>query len=71
MYALAAVPLINSLQAPVNKIWYADDAVSTGEINNLRSWWDENVSSGHSFGYHANASKTWLVVKEEFVTSGL
>ena len=29
-------------------------------------WWDEISRLGPSFGYHANASKTWLVTKAEF-----
>ena len=29
MYALATVPLIDSLNAPVNQVWYADDAAAT------------------------------------------
>ena len=66
MYALATVPLIDSLNAPVNQVWYADDAAATGKIANLRTWWDGIVTHGPGYGYHANASKTWLVVKEEF-----
>ncbi len=61
MYALAIVPLINNLQAPVNQIMYSDDAPAPGKINNLRSWWNKVASSG------AYASKTWLVVKEGFM----
>ena len=66
MYALATVPLIDSLNAPVDQVWYADDAAATGKIANLRTWWDGIVTHGPGYGYHANASKTWLVVKEEF-----
>ena len=31
----------------------------------LWEWWDELKSLGPQFGYFANASKTWLVYKEE------
>ena len=31
----------------------------------LRDWWDRLVSCGEDYGYSANASKTWLVVKPE------
>ena len=65
MYALPTVPLIDSLNAPVNQVWYADDAAATGKIVNLRTWWD---------GYHANASKTCqqlkqldVIVRQQFV----
>jgi hypothetical protein len=31
----------------------------------LKIWWDELSEQGPLFGYHPNASKTYLVVKEE------
>jgi len=65
-YALATVPLITKLSDSVDQIWYADDAAATGKISCLRSWWDDIVTHGPSFGYFANASKTWLVVKPTF-----
>ena len=66
MYALATGPLINSLNSPVKQIWYADNPAAIGKIANLRSCWDELSAQGLSFDYYANASKTWLVVKERF-----
>ena len=66
MYALATVPLIKSLPTSVNQVWYADDAAATGKIADLREWWDEISRLGPSYGYYANGSKTWLVVKKEF-----
>ena len=65
-YALATVPLITKLSDSVDQTWYADDAAATGRISCLRSWWDDIVTHGPSFGYFANASKTWLVVKPTF-----
>ena len=62
-YALATVPLITKLSDSVDQTWYADDAAATGKISSLRSWWDDIVMHGPSFGYFANAAKTWLVVK--------
>jgi len=59
------VPLITKLSDSVDQIWYADDTAATGKIC-LRSWWDDIVTHGPSFGYFANASKTWLVVKPTF-----
>ena len=38
-------------------------------VHNLRSWWDTLSSRGPAFGYHPNASKTYLVVKQEHETS--
>lgn len=66
MYALATVPLIRRLTSTVKQTWYADDAAATGKLARLRVWWDEISCLGPGFGYHANASKTWLVTKAEF-----
>ena len=38
----------------------------SGTISDLRSWWDQLSSFGPAFGYFQNASKTWLVIKEQF-----
>ena len=31
----------------------------------IRAWWDDLSDQGPIFGYHPNASKTYLVVKQE------
>ena len=64
MYTIAILPLIRRINKDVKQAWYADNATATGNITNLRSWWDKLVSMGPAYGYHVNASKTWLVVKE-------
>jgi hypothetical protein len=72
MYALAIAPLINQLKdrcPDVYQAWYADDASGASTCSGLRQWWDELLHLGQCFGYHPNASKTYLVVKEEFETS--
>ena len=44
MYALALLPLINSLSDDaIKQIWYADDAASCGQIEHIRSRWDKLV----------------------------
>ena len=65
MYAIATVPLIYRLQQQVTQVWFADDAKAGGRLLDLRDWWDRLVSCGEDYGYSANASKTWLVVKPE------
>ena len=64
-YALATVPFLSKLSDSVNQTWYADDAAATGKVSCLRSWWDDIEKHGPSFGYYANAFKTWLVVKPD------
>ena len=68
MYALAITPLIDRLRAScpeVHQAWYADDATGASTSKGLRLWWNELANCGPSFGYYPNASKTYLVVKEE------
>ena len=69
-YALSTVPLINKLPSAKN-VWYADDAAAVGKINDIRKWWNDIVTYGSGFGYFVNASKTWLVVKEEHYSSAV
>ena len=66
MYALATVSLIKRLTSTVKQTWYVDDATTTGKIIQLPVWWDEICCVGPSYGYFANGSKSWLVIKEEF-----
>ena len=51
-------------------MWYADDATATGSLPALFSWWKKLCDSGPSYGYYANADKTWLVVKEQHLNKG-
>ena len=70
MYALAITPLINELhsQCPeVSQIWFADDSTATSDCTALRKWWDLLCTSGPKFGYHPNASKSFLIVKEPYI----
>ncbi len=64
MYGLAIVPLIKKLDGTCRQIWYADDSAAWGSLDQLQSWWSQLSRIGPGFGYFANPSKTWLVVKE-------
>ena len=66
MCALAITLLIDQLRQncpEINQAWYADDATS---CRGLRLWCNELMDPGPYFGYHPNASKTYLVVKQEY-----
>lgn len=65
MYAIGILPLIHRLDQQVKQVWYADDATTGGKLRHLYSWWNQLLRCGPEYGYHANASKTWLVVKQE------
>ena len=65
MYALGVVPLIRRLNHLARQLWFADDASAGGHLTDLVAWWKKLNELGPAFGYYPNASKTWLVVKEE------
>ena len=63
MYALAITPSIDHLEdESAKQIWYADNATACGKI---RIWWDRIINKGPDYEYFPNATKTWLIVKEE------
>ena len=69
MYALVITPLIrrlNELQEDVSQVWFADNITAAASCHNLRSWWDQLSTIGPHYGYQSNASKTFLVVKDEY-----
>ena len=72
MYALAITPLFTSCMRSscphVQQVWFADDATGASTCSNLKAWWNKFSSHGPTFGYHPNASKTYLVVKEKHTT---
>ena len=66
MYAIAITPLINSLESEsLKQIWHADYAAAGGKLSHLKAWWDRLTELGPDYGYYPNASKSWLIVKEE------
>ena len=69
-YALSTRPLIDALKCDnsTKQIWYADDATAAGSSSALKQWWQRLLEIGPSFGYYANASKTWLVTKERYMS---
>ena len=65
IYALGTLPLVRLAQAKATQAWFADDASAGDKLVKLRAWWSSLCEHGPRYGYHANASKTWLVVKEQ------
>ena len=65
MYAIAVTPLIHQVEeSEVKQVWFTDDATAGGNLVNLKEWWEHIIQLGPNYGYHPNASKTWLIVKE-------
>ena len=63
-YAIGILPLINRLTQLCKQVCFADDATGAGSVENVKKWWDAIVKEGPRFGYHPNALKMWLIVKE-------
>ena len=69
MYAIATTPIMHKLDklSQVKQVWFADDASVGGQLHRLKHWWDKIEEIRPDLGYHANATKSWLIVKEEHV----
>ena len=67
MYAVAILPLIDRIKNGVKRICYADDAAAGGLLTDLREWWDQLCKLGSLVGYFVNPSKTWIIVKEDYL----
>ena len=66
MYALGTLPLIRAVTTPgANQTWYADDTATGGNLRHIRQWWNQLAAVGPDFGYFANSTKSWLIVKEQ------
>ncbi len=39
------------------------------QLNQPRKWWDEIIFCRPSYGYFANPSKTWLIVKSDHLSA--
>ena len=66
MYALSTVPLIQTFDGLATQVWFADDAAAAGSLVDLLVWWKQLSGLGPGYGYCVNASKSWLVVKEDY-----
>ena len=57
----------NEAERRLWQAWFADDAQAAGKLRRLRIWWDRLVEHGPPYGYHPNAQKTVLIVKEHLM----
>ena len=68
-YSISTILMIRELAQITNikQIWYADDGGAGGTLEGLKKWWDEVCRLGPAIGYYPNASKTWLVIKPQYI----
>ena len=57
--------IITSNRSEVMHVAFADDLAGAGRLRGIRIWWDQVKSVGPKLGYYPNASKSWLIVKEQ------
>ena len=62
---LLATPEGDTSANYASQVAYADDLTGGGKLKGLRKWLDAIVEKGPMFGYNAEPSKSWLIVKEE------
>jgi len=49
------------------KLFYADDGAGAGTLDQILQWWIDIQRLGPYYGYYPKPSKTWLIVKPEFL----
>ena len=70
MYGIWILPLVKQLNLlSAKQVWYADNATAGDKVDHVFEWWTSLNTIGPSYGYHANPAKTWLIVKEEYLSS--
>ena len=68
-YALSTYLMQTNLRnnKNVKQVWLADDATGAGKIIPLKEWWKTLVAEGSKCGYYANASKSWVISKNDVI----
>ena len=79
MYAIGIIPLMSAIirftvddeitlnAGKVKQAAFADDLTGAGKLSALRTWWDAIIETGKFVGYHAKPSKSWLIVKKQYL----
>ena len=72
LYALGILPLLSLMKKDCDELnikqtAYADDISGVGKLKELRKWWDNVTEHGPMLGYHPEPSKSWLIVKPEYL----
>ena len=69
MYALGLMPLPTSIisnnTGNLIHVAFADDLTGVGKMHELIEWWNEMFCL--YLGYYVNESKSWLIMKEDYI----
>ena len=71
MYVLGLMPLLSSIisnnTGNLIHVAFADDLTGVRKIHELTEWWKNFLHYGPYLDYFVNESKSWLIIKEEYV----
>ena len=71
MYALGLMPLLTSIisknTGSLIHVAFPDDLTGVGKTQELIEWWKNVLHYGPYLGYYVNVSKSWLIMKEEYI----
>ena len=67
IYAIGTLPLAGKMTfvSTSSQIWFVDDAAAGGNLSSLLHFWRGLLDEGPKYGYYPNATKTWLVTKDD------
>ncbi len=51
----------------VKQVYYADDGAGAGKLKSIKQWWETIKTQAPLYGYYPKPSKSWLIVKPEFI----
>ena len=75
IYAIAIIPLILRAVSQIEEndenekaVAFADDFTGAGKISGLKVLWDFVKQHGPEYSYYPQPTKTWLIVKSEFLS---
>ena len=58
--------LVELESTSARQVWFAVDATACGQLQCFKDWLNELEETASDFGYYANATKSWLIVKGEY-----
>ena len=71
MYELGLMLLLNSIVSNntgnLMHVDFADELTGVGKIHQLIEWWKNVFHYGPYLGYYVYESKSWLIMKEEYI----
>jgi hypothetical protein len=68
LYAIGSLPflwLLDQEESGTCQVAYADDLSGGGKVESLRKWFNGIIEKGPIFGYHAEPTKSYLIVKKK------